>query len=147
MMAKLNAHHEKNSRMDSHVEKMEAAVDVFEERLNEMDTTDLEGNREYSEAVAEKQDVPKGEAAVANIGPLVDQYGDRHLYVRPDRQPQKQTQGYCGSRRKLPAARRRLTRRAIPSLRKGHEEPIMEERSGTDVGRFRNATTAYGTEA
>jgi hypothetical protein len=29
------------SRMDSHLEKMEAAVDVFEERLNKMDTAVL----------------------------------------------------------------------------------------------------------
>jgi hypothetical protein len=32
------------ARMDSLLEKMEAVVDVFEERLNKTDTTDLEAN-------------------------------------------------------------------------------------------------------
>jgi hypothetical protein len=43
---------------------MEAVVDVFEERLNKTDTTDLEANWETSEAVTEQQDAPKEEAAV-----------------------------------------------------------------------------------
>jgi hypothetical protein len=38
--------------MDSQLRKMEAAVEEFEERLKKMDTTDLEANRERSEAVA-----------------------------------------------------------------------------------------------
>jgi hypothetical protein len=33
---------------------MDAALDVFEERLNKMDTTDLEVNREKSEVVVEQ---------------------------------------------------------------------------------------------
>jgi hypothetical protein len=32
------------ARMDTLLEKMEAAVDACEERLNKMDTTDLEAN-------------------------------------------------------------------------------------------------------
>jgi hypothetical protein len=40
---------------------MEATVDVFEERLNRMDTTDSEANREKSEAVTKGQDAPKEE--------------------------------------------------------------------------------------
>jgi hypothetical protein len=47
MLAKLDVHHEKMMvRMNSQLEKMDAAVDVFEERLNRMDTTELEVNRE-----------------------------------------------------------------------------------------------------
>jgi hypothetical protein len=42
----------------SGLEEIEAAVDVFEERLHKMDTTDLEANREKSEAVVVQQDVP-----------------------------------------------------------------------------------------
>jgi hypothetical protein len=45
MRATLDAHHERMiARMDSQLEKMEAAVDVSEERLNKMDTTLLEVN-------------------------------------------------------------------------------------------------------
>jgi hypothetical protein len=47
------------ARMDSLLEKMETTVDVFEESLNIMDTTDLEANRETLEAVTEQQDNPK----------------------------------------------------------------------------------------
>jgi hypothetical protein len=67
------------ARMNSQLEKMEAAVDVFEERLNKMATTDLEANREKSEAVAEQQDAHKEEAAVETIGDLKNRYGDWHL--------------------------------------------------------------------
>jgi hypothetical protein len=35
----------------------EAAVYAFKERLNKMDTTELEANREKSDALAEQQDV------------------------------------------------------------------------------------------
>jgi hypothetical protein len=53
MMAKLDAHHKRMmARVDSQLEKMEATVDVFEERLNRMDTTDLEANQEKSETTA-----------------------------------------------------------------------------------------------
>jgi hypothetical protein len=43
MDAKLDAHHERmKARMESELEKMEASVGVFEERLNKMNTMDLE---------------------------------------------------------------------------------------------------------
>jgi hypothetical protein len=71
--ANLDAHHERMVRKDSQLEKIEAAVEVFEERLNKTDTVDFEANREKSEAVAEQQDAPKEEAAVETIGALVDQ--------------------------------------------------------------------------
>jgi hypothetical protein len=121
MMAKLDARDERMmSRMDSHLETMEAAVDIFEERLNEMDTTDFEGNREKSDCKAEQQDAPKEETAGENIGALVDRYGDRHLAVGLCRQPKKRTQGDAGSRQKLAAARGRMSRRAVPASRMGH---------------------------
>jgi hypothetical protein len=53
--------------MDPQLEKMKAAVCVFEERLNEKDTTDLGANQEKSEAVAEQQDAHKEEAVVETI--------------------------------------------------------------------------------
>jgi hypothetical protein len=49
---------------------MEAAVDVFEKVLKKMDTTDFETNQEKSEAVTEKQDPPKDEAALGTIRAL-----------------------------------------------------------------------------
>jgi hypothetical protein len=45
IMAKLDGHHERMmARMDSQLEKKEDTVDVFEERLDKMDTADLEAN-------------------------------------------------------------------------------------------------------
>jgi hypothetical protein len=45
--------------MDIQLEKMEAAVEDFEEMLKKMNTTYLEANRGKSEAVAGQQNVPK----------------------------------------------------------------------------------------
>jgi hypothetical protein len=58
--------------MDFQLEKMKAAVDVFEERLNKMDITDLEANREKSETIAEQQDAPKEEVVEETVGALKD---------------------------------------------------------------------------
>jgi uncharacterized coiled-coil protein SlyX len=45
--AKLDAHHERMMvRMDSQLEKMEATVDVFKERLKNMEATNLEAHPE-----------------------------------------------------------------------------------------------------
>jgi hypothetical protein len=41
--------------MTSGLEEMEAAVDVFEERLDKMDITDLEAKPEEKETVTEQQ--------------------------------------------------------------------------------------------
>jgi hypothetical protein len=47
MLAKSDAHHKwMRARIDSQREKMEATVDVFNERLNKMDTMDLDANQE-----------------------------------------------------------------------------------------------------
>jgi hypothetical protein len=55
---------------------------------------------------------------------LKKQYGDRHLAVGRRRQLKKRTQGDGGSRKKLAAACRGMTCRAIPALRKGrHQGP------------------------
>jgi hypothetical protein len=58
---------------------MEAAVNIFEERLDNMDTNDLEVSREKIESKSEHQEVPKKGAAVETFGALEDRYGDRHL--------------------------------------------------------------------
>jgi hypothetical protein len=91
---------------------MEAAVDAFEERLDKMETTHLEANREKSTAVAVHQEVPNEDAGSGDCrGPA--------LAVRRLGRPQKRTQGDGGSQQNLVAARGRLTRRAVPALRKG----------------------------
>jgi DNA repair exonuclease SbcCD ATPase subunit len=69
-------------KMEAGLEELEAAVDVFEDRLGKMDTTDLEANREKSEAIAVHQEVPNEGAEVETVGPLEDRYGDRRLAVR-----------------------------------------------------------------
>jgi chromosome segregation ATPase len=48
-------------------EKMKTAVDIFRERLDNMDTADLDANPEEKETVAEQQEVP-----VEVIGALKD---------------------------------------------------------------------------
>jgi hypothetical protein len=55
------------ARMDSQPEKMEAVIDVFEEGLDKMDTTELEDNPKKSDAIEKHQEVPKEEAAVEII--------------------------------------------------------------------------------
>jgi hypothetical protein len=67
MLAKSAAHHERMmARMDTQIEKMEAVVDVFEERLHKMDTKDLEGKQEKLEYIAEQQDDPSGRGLSQN---------------------------------------------------------------------------------
>jgi hypothetical protein len=58
------------------LEETEVMMDVFEERLDKMDTTDLEANPEEKETVAEQQEVPNEEAAVEMIGAVKVQSGD-----------------------------------------------------------------------
>jgi hypothetical protein len=122
IMAKLDAYHERvMARMYSQLEKMKAAENVFEERLNKMDTTDFEAKPGKSDAVEERQNVHKEEAAMETIGVLMDQKWDQHLVVQPLRQPKKRTQGDGGSRNKLTSARRRMTGRAVPERREGRD--------------------------
>jgi hypothetical protein len=98
-------------------------VDVFEEKLNRVDTTDLKANGlKNSEAVTVHQEVPNEEAAVQTIGALEDRYRDRHLAVGHRRQQKKRTQVDDGCRQKLAAARGRMTHCAIPAPRTGRRQ-------------------------
>jgi hypothetical protein len=98
--------------------------------LIEVEPTDLEANPDEMKSVAEQQEVLKEDAAVETIRALEDRYGDRHLAVRHRRKPKKRTQGNGGSRKKLAAARRRMTHRAVPAWRKGcgHISPTVEKK-------------------
>jgi hypothetical protein len=85
---------------------------------------------------------------VKTFGALKKQHGDQHLAVRCCWKPKKRTQGNGGTYKKLTAACRGLTHRAIPAWCKGHlrdkartrlcQEPrrtdIQEETSG-ETGR------------
>jgi hypothetical protein len=59
-------------KMKAVSEEMEVMVEVFEERLDKMDTMDLEANEAKSDATVEHQETAKEEAVVATIGALED---------------------------------------------------------------------------
>jgi hypothetical protein len=80
-----------------------------------MNATESEMIQEEVEAVAKHREVCNEEAAVETVGALEYQ----HLAVGRQ-QPKKWTQGSGGSRRKVVAARRQMTRHAIPAPHKGH---------------------------
>jgi hypothetical protein len=81
---------------------------------------DLETNQEEIESEAEHEVVPEEEAAMETFGALKERYGDRHLAVRRHSQPKKRIQGNGVSWKKLAAACRGMTRRAIPAWLKKH---------------------------
>jgi hypothetical protein len=68
-------------------------VNVFEEMLVKMVTTDLEANREYSEAVVVHKKVPNEEIELGTVGALEDGYGDERLGVRSRGRSKKRTPG------------------------------------------------------
>jgi hypothetical protein len=78
-----------------------------------------------TESVAVYEKVPKEETAVKTVSALKRRYRDRHPAAGRHRQLKKRTQGDGGSRKKLAAASRGMTRRAIPAPRKGngHQGP------------------------
>jgi hypothetical protein len=78
-------------------------------------------------AFAVHEEVHKEEAAVKLIGALKKRHGSRHLAVGRRCQPKKRTQGNGGSRKKLVAACRGMTRSSIPTRRKGHGHHKQEQ--------------------
>jgi hypothetical protein len=94
------------------------------------DATDLVANPEEKESATVHKEVPKEEAAVKPVRALKKRHGDRHLAVEGRGKPKKRTQGDGGSRKKLAAARRGMTRRVVPARRKGrgHKGPAVEKR-------------------
>jgi hypothetical protein len=77
-------------------------------------------NPEEKESAEVHEDVPKEEASVENFGALKERHGDQYLAVGCHPQLKKRTQGNGGSRKKLAAACKGMTRPAIPARRKGH---------------------------
>jgi hypothetical protein len=131
-LAKMDANQERIiAQMDVNVEKIEARFDAClekmeawtEKMMTRREATEaypekLEPNPEEMKSIAEHQEDTKEEAEVETIGALEDRYGDRRLIVRRHGRPKKRTQGHGGSRQKLAAACRRLTRHAVPASRK-----------------------------
>jgi hypothetical protein len=75
---------------------------------------------------------------VKTVRALKKRYGDPNLAVRRHRHLKKRTQGYGGSRKKLAATRRWLTRHAIPAPRKGHGRQGPKKRTFENSCRPRN---------
>jgi hypothetical protein len=90
----------------------------------EMEATNLEATPGTAEAAVERPELLKEEINVDNIGSSVDRCEDRRLVLRRRRGAKKRTQDSVGSRQKSSAVRKRLIRRAVPAVRKGHMRPF-----------------------
>jgi hypothetical protein len=86
----------------------------------EMDATRLESTLEETEAPVERQELFKKEINAKNIASSEDRCEEQRLVVRRRRGVKKRSQDSVGSRQKLFAARKRVIRRAVPAVRKGH---------------------------
>jgi hypothetical protein len=84
------------------------------------DDAHSEGSLEGMKSVAEHQKVPKEEAVVKTVTALKKRYRDWHLAVRCHSQLKEWIQGNVGSRKKLAAACRGMTRHAGVAQHKGH---------------------------
>jgi hypothetical protein len=85
-----------------------------------MDATRLESTLEETEAAMERQELFKEETNFDNVGSSEDRSEDQRLAVRRRRGAKKRSQDSVGSRQEISAARKRVVRRAIPAVRKGH---------------------------
>jgi hypothetical protein len=80
----------------------------------------MEINPGGTQATVECQELQMEEADVDAVGWSEDRYGDRRLVVRRRRGAKKRTPDSVASRQKSSTARKRVIRRAIPAMRKGH---------------------------
>jgi hypothetical protein len=103
---------------------------IMETCLGQMKAMNLEASPEEIESEVEHEEVPEEEAAVETLGALKKWYGARDLAVGCRWQLKKQTQGDCGSWKKLAAACREITRHAGVLWHKGrgHIGPAVEQR-------------------
>jgi hypothetical protein len=89
-------------------------------RATEADTEKIEPDPGKMRSVGEHQEVSKGEAAVMPVRLLRKRCRDRNLAVEPHQKPKERTQGYCGTRKRVTVAGRRMTRCAgVAWLRRG----------------------------
>jgi hypothetical protein len=104
-------HKEMMAKLDTHHERMTAC-------LGKTEATDLEAN--LGEIQSEAVQVTKEEAAVKSSGALKKWHSGRHLAAQCCQEAKERTRGNCGSRRKVAAAGRRVTRYAGVARRKGN---------------------------
>jgi hypothetical protein len=105
----------KQAEMLACPEEMEA--DVSSE---EMEATKMEASLEATEAAGERQELFKEGTNFENIGSSAARFGDQRLVVRRRRGAKKRAQDSVGSRQKSSVARKRVIRRAVSAVRKGH---------------------------
>jgi hypothetical protein len=72
---------------------------------------------------------------VETVGALEDRYRDRRLAARLQGRAKKRTQDDSGSQQKLVSPRGRLTRRAVPALRKGPSRRGAGKTTGNGIRR------------
>jgi hypothetical protein len=112
------------ARTESNHEEMIAKLDAFHERmmasLGKTEATDLEANPEEMQPEAMHREVPKKEAAAKYSGAVKKRHRGQHLAAGPRGQPEERTRGNFGSRKKLAAACRKMTRSAEEARFKAH---------------------------
>jgi hypothetical protein len=96
-------------------EEMKAYQEATEASLDRKEPTSVE-----TKSVAVHEEVPKEDAAVKPVGGLRKRHRSRNLPAERRQKPKERTEGNCGSRRKLAATRRKITRRTGVARRKGH---------------------------
>jgi hypothetical protein len=100
--------------LDTIMERMRADMNAHYERMIAIIKTCLE----EMEAVAEHQEVPAEEAAVKSSGKMKKRHRGRYLAAGRRGEPNELTRQDCGSRRKLAAACRKVSRHAAVIWRK-----------------------------
>jgi hypothetical protein len=103
---------------------------TMETSLEKTEAMDLEENPEEIKSESEHHEISKEEAALKTVRALKERYVDQHLAVGRRRHLKKRTQGSGESQKQLAAARRGMTRHAIPAVRKerGRKGPAVENR-------------------
>jgi hypothetical protein len=128
---------EMNAKMDATREKMDAETKAVRDRMEanmnawreetmscqvmtEACLGSKELNPEEMESESEHREVPTEEAAGKSAGTMKKRHRGRHLDAGRLVEPKELTRGDCGSRRKLAATCRKVSRRAAVARRKGN---------------------------
>jgi hypothetical protein len=81
--------------------------------LEGTEATNLETNPEKMQSEVEHREVPMEEAAVKSSETMKKRHRGRHLAAGRRGEPKELARGDCGSRRKLAAACRKVSRRSV----------------------------------
>jgi hypothetical protein len=99
-----------------------------------------EPNPEETQSEAVHREVPKEGAAAKSSGALRKRHGSRKPATGSRRKPKERPRGNCGSRKKLSAAGRKMTRRAGVARRKEHVVRKNQTRNNVARGAPRGRT-------